>query len=58
MKVAECESVQEEAAGNIRMMASDKAPRVKRMPDHLRSLFNDARVHGARRSSVSATTSP
>ena len=24
------------------MMASDKAPRVKRMPDHLRSLFNDA----------------
>ena len=23
-------------------MVSDKAPRVKRMPDHLRSLFNDA----------------
>ena len=42
MKVAQCESVQEEAAENIRMMTSDKAPRVKRMPDHLRSLFNDA----------------
>ena len=42
MKVAQCESVQEETAGNIRMMASDKTPRVKRMPDHLRSLFNDA----------------
>ena len=42
MKVAQCKSVQEEAAGNMRMMASDKAPRVKRMPDHLRSLFNDA----------------
>ena len=42
MKVAQCESVQEEAAGNIRIMASDKAPRVTRMPDHLRSLFNDA----------------
>ena len=42
MKVAQCESVQEETAGSIRMMASDKAPRVKRMPDDLRSLFNDA----------------
>ena len=42
MKVAQCEYVQEEAAGNIRMMTSDKAPRVKRMPDHIRSLFNDA----------------
>ena len=42
MKVAQCESVQAEAAGNIRMLASDKAPRGKRMPDHLRSLFHDA----------------
>ena len=42
MKVAQCESVQEEAAGNIRMMDSNKAPRARRMPDHLRSLFNDA----------------
>ena len=28
MKVAQCESLQEEAAGNIRMMVSDKAPRI------------------------------
>ena len=42
MKVAQCESVQAEAAVNIQMLASDKAPRAKRMPDHLRSLFNDA----------------
>ena len=32
-KVAQCESVEVEPAGNIRMLVSDKAPMLKRMPD-------------------------